>query len=472
MNEPFRTIRECVDSLEKEEVSAVEVVEFYLKRIQAQKHLGAFLDTFMESAIAEAEDVDSRRDSGALGVLAGVPLAIKDNILIQGHPATAASHILTGFVSPYDATVTRKLRESHAVFLGRTNMDEFAMGSSTENSAWQVTHNPHDASRVPGGSSGGSASAVAAHLCLGALGSDTGGSVRQPASFCGVVGLKPTYGAVSRHGLIAMASSLDQIGVLANTIEDTKAIFDVIRGRDEFDSTSQGLEIRNSKFEIRNLKVGLPKEYLAQGLDPDVKEKVLKAAEKFEKAGAKVEEVSLSSTPYGLPCYYVIMPAEASTNLARYDGMRFGYSALGDTLEEVYVNSRSEGFGDEVRRRIILGTFVLSSGYKEAYYRRANQVRTLIRRDFESVFERVDIVLTPTAPTPAFKLGDKIQDPLSMYLADIYTVNASLAGIPAISVPGGNVLREECELPVGVQLMASWWREELLFQAGKVLESV
>ncbi|HEY4528130.1 MAG TPA: Asp-tRNA(Asn)/Glu-tRNA(Gln) amidotransferase subunit GatA, partial [Candidatus Paceibacterota bacterium] len=391
-----------------------------------------------------------------------------DNILIKGKMVGAASKILEGYTASYDSAVIKKLREAGAIFLGRTNMDEFAMGSSTENSAYGPTKNPYDESRVPGGSSGGSAAAVAADMALAALGSDTGGSIRQPAAFCGVVGLKPTYGAVSRSGLIAMASSLDQIGPLAKSVRDAEIIFDVIRGRDEKDATSLELEAELPYGSSASKTIGIPKEYfLKEGMDVKVSEKISEATEFLKSQGFGIKEVSLPYTQYALAAYYIVMPAEVSANLARFDGMRYGPREGGKSLLEVYAKTREKGFGTEARRRIILGTYVLSAGYHDAYYGRAQKVRHLIRKDFEDEFKNVDLILTPTTPTLAFKIGEKTEDPLSMYLADIFTVPANLAGVPAISVPFGKV----GNLPVGVQLIAPWFEERRLFEVGKILES-
>jgi aspartyl-tRNA(Asn)/glutamyl-tRNA(Gln) amidotransferase subunit A len=416
----------------------------------------------VDSALAKKND---------LGNLAGVPLAIKDNILIKGQPATAASKILENYQSAYDATVIKKLKSAESVILGKTNLDEFAMGSSTENSAFQKTRNPADLERVPGGSSGGSAAAVAADMAIAALGSDTGGSIRQPASFCGVVGLKPTYGAVSRSGLIAMASSLDQIGPITKTVEDAEILFEVIKGNDDLDSTSVDLnKFRDSRSKIkdsRDLTIGLPKEYFIEGLEKETAKAIDSVIEKLKNLGFKFKKISLPHTKYALSCYYIIMPAEASTNLARYDGIR--YSRINNiginqrdnqhksALENIYFDQRSGGFGKEVKRRIILGTFVLSSGYYDAYYLKAQKVRTLIKKDFDEAFKEVDVILTPVSPTPAFKIGEKTENPLEMYLSDIFTIPVNLAGLPAISIP----VKENVGLPIGFQLNGKHFREKL-----------
>jgi len=460
-------INEAHKGLIKKEFSAVELTKFYLNKIKKEnKKYNNFLNLTEKLALEQAKKVDNKIGRGEkIEGLEGIPIAIKDNILVEDYPVTAGSKILGNYIAPYDATVIKKLKQAGAIIIGKTNLDEFAMGSSTENSAFGAVKNPHDTKRVPGGSSGGSTVAVAADHCLGALGSDTGGSVRQPASFCGAVGFKPSYGMVSRYGLIAMASSLDQIGSIAKNVEDGKLIFDAIRGRDELDSTTIDL---NPKSEIRNpkqIRIGIPKEYFGKGLDKGVREKIDKAIEDFRKKGAKIKEVSLPSSEYALAVYYIIMPAEISANLARYDGIKYGYSKIKSqkskvkSLLENYLETRAEGFGDEVRRRIMLGTYVLSAGYWEAYYGKAQKVRALIKQEFEKVFKQVDVILTPTAPTPAFKIGEK-KDPLSMYLSDIYTVPANLAGLPAISVPCG----EAKGLPVGLQIIGPQFRDDLVFK--------
>jgi aspartyl-tRNA(Asn)/glutamyl-tRNA(Gln) amidotransferase subunit A len=457
--------------------SAKELAEAFLVKIEGDdKKIHAYLNMTEDLAKNKAQEVDSRIFAGKkIGELEGVPCAIKDNILIEGKKCTSGSKILENYVAPYDATVIKKLKKEGAVFLGKTNMDEFAMGSSTENSAFGTTKNPNDLERVPGGSSGGSAAAVAADECVFALGSDTGGSIRQPASFCGVVGLKPTYGAVSRYGVMAMASSLDQIGSLTKNIEDCRTVFSAIKGKDKMDSTStdfpDGLA---RKFDIKNLKIGLPKEYFAKGIDPEVEKLVRAAILKMEKAGAKIEEISLPYSEYALACYYIIMASEVSANLARFDGIKYGMSAIADNdlatndLLDVYLQSRGNYFGAEVRRRIMLGTYSLSSGYYDAYYLRAQKVRTKILQDFKEAFSIVDLIFTPVAPTPAFKIGEKIEDPVTMYLSDIYTVPINLAGIPALSMPCGKV----GNLPVGLQIIGPHFSEELIFDAGQAAEDM
>ncbi len=468
------TIRKTKELFEKGELSARELVSHYQEEIKKKdSELNAYRETF-EDAFEKAEEVDKKIKGGEEPrMLEGIPFAIKDNILIKGKMAGASSKILEGYTASYDAGVIERLRDEGAIFLGRTNMDEFAMGSSTENSAYSPTKNPHDISRVPGGSSGGSAVAVAADMALAALGSDTGGSIRQPAAFCGVVGLKPTYGAVSRSGLIAMVSSLDQIGPITKSVEDAEIIFDVIKGKDELDSTT--VEVREKKESGIKI-IGVPREYFSlkemgkAGLDADITKKFQEAIDFLKVSGFEVKEVSLPSVQYALAAYYVLVPAEISANLARFDGIRYGAREKGKDLFDVYAKTREKGFGAEARRRIILGTYVLSAGYYDAYYARAQKVRHMIRKDFENEFKNVDLLLTPTTPHPAFKVGEKTADPLSMYLEDIYTVPVNLAGVPAISVPFGSVNKDGKNLPVGVQLIAPWFEESRLFEAGKILE--
>ncbi len=470
------TIKKANELIHNGEISCRELVSFYFENIKEHdKKIHAYLETFDE-AYEQAEEEDKRIKSGQEPkILSGIPLAIKDNILVKGKICSAASKILGNHKAAYDATVIKKLRETGAIFLGRTNMDEFAMGSSTENSAFGPTKNPHDLERVAGGSSGGPAAAVAQQECLAALGSDTGGSVRQPASFCGVVGLKPTYGAVSRYGLIAMASSLDQIGPIAKTTEDAEIIFNAINGKDKFDSTSVDYE-KNKKTKQPKI-IGIPKQFYSlkdegkEGLDKDVAGQIKKTIDFLQNNGYIIKEVSLPYIEYSLPAYYIIMPAEVSANLARFDGIRYGFSKKGKTLLEDYMETRGSGFGKEARRRIILGTYVLSAGYYDAYYGQAQKIRQLIKNDFENVFKEVDVLLTPTAPTLPFKIGEKTKDPLQMYLEDIYTVSANLAGVPAISVPAGFVEKQGKKLPVGVQFIGPWFEEEILFKMGKELEN-
>lgn len=464
------TIREFHEKLKFGKTSVREVVFSYLDKIKKEnKEINAYLEVFKEDAAEKAEEIDKRILSGEnpFGLI-GVPIAIKDNILIRSHIASAASKILGNYVASYDAFVIEKLKKAGAIFLGRTNMDEFAMGSSTENSAYGPTKNPLDLERVPGGSSGGSAAAVAGGLAMAALGSDTGGSIRQPAAFCAVVGLKPTYGAVSRYGLIAMASSLDQIGPIAQTVEDAEIIFNTISGKDEKDSTSLSDQVAKSQEATRALsikRIGIPKEYFSearlpdgQGLDPEIKKGIDFVIEKLSK-DYEIKEVSLPHTKYALACYYIIVPAEVSSNMARYDGIRYGERKEGDDLMETYRKSRGEGIGTEVKRRILLGTYVLSHGYYDAYYARAEKVRNLVKDDFEKVFKEVDVLLTPTVPAPPFKFGEK-KDPLSMYLSDIFTIPANLAGVPALA------------LPPYIQLIAPYCEEQRLFELGKVIEKI
>ncbi len=429
-----------------------------------------------KDALDRAEKVDEKILQGLpIPLLAGIPAAVKDNILIGGVQATAASKILEDYSAPYDATVINRLKEQGAVFVGKTNLDEFAMGSSTENSAFGATKNPANLECVPGGSSGGSAAAVAAGECVYALGSDTGGSIRQPASFCGVVGFKPTYGAVSRHGLIAMASSLDQIGPLTQSVEDAMTVFEAMRGEDHLDSTSVNFDWprANPEFDIEEIKIGVPREYFTQGIDPAVEQAVKNAVKKLESEGARVKEITLPHTQWALATYYIIMPAEVSANLARFDGIKYGYSTNNkqqttNNLLGVYLKTRQNGFGDEVRRRIMLGTYILSAGYYEAYYGRAQKVRRLIQEDFSNAFKDVDIIVTPTSPTTAFKFGERTKDPLSMYLADIYTVSANLAGVPAVSVPAGLVN----DLPVGLQFIGKNFDDMRILEIAKFWELI
>ncbi|MDP2664748.1 MAG: Asp-tRNA(Asn)/Glu-tRNA(Gln) amidotransferase subunit GatA [bacterium] len=464
------TIEQVQKGLLKREFSALDLAESSLENIRNKdEKLHAFLEVTEDLALQQAKAVDEKiAKKESIGALAGVPCAIKDAILVKGVRCTAASKILENYVAPYDATVVEKMKAADAVIVGKTNMDEFGMGASTENSAFGVTRNPLDQERVAGGSSGGSAASVAAKESLVALGEDTGGSIRLPASFCGVVGLKPTYGAVSRHGIIALASSFDQVGPFARTVEDCETLFNVIRGKDSMDATSVESEIRNSKFEIRNLRIGVPREYFGEGLDPAVENVIKNALKKLEEAGAKIVDITLPHVPYALATYYIINTSEASSNLARYDGIRYGTSNAGKTLLETYLTTRGEGFGAEVKRRIMLGTYALSAGYYEAYYIKAQKVRTLLKQDFEKAFEKVDIVVGPVSPFLPFKIGEKSQDPLAMYLVDIYTVPANLTGLPALSVPSGYA----SNLPVGMQFLAPAFGEQILFETGKALEKL
>ncbi|MBI2023061.1 Asp-tRNA(Asn)/Glu-tRNA(Gln) amidotransferase subunit GatA [Candidatus Giovannonibacteria bacterium] len=463
-------IKEFHEKLKNRKTSAREAVSGYLEKIKKENSvLNAFLEVFEEEAMRGAEEVDSRIASGEEpGGLWGVPIAVKDNILIKGNIASASSKILGNYRAAYDASVITKLKKAGAIFIGRTNMDEFAMGSSTENSAYGPTKNPLDTKRVPGGSSGGSAAAVAAEMSMAALGSDTGGSIRQPAAFCGTVGLKPTYGAVSRSGLIAMASSLDQIGPITQTVEDAEILFNAIKGKDIYDATSTEKNT-SRKPEDAKMKIGIPEEYFAEGLDGRIRDTIDNLIEKM-KGRFSFREISLPHTKYAVSCYYIIMPAEVSSNMARFDGIRYGARKHGRDLAEIYKKSRGEGIGLEVRRRILLGTYVLSHGYYDAYYMRAQKVRTLIKKDFDEAFKEVDLIISPTTPTLPFNIGEKSSDPLSMYLSDIYTISANLAGVPAISVPGGNIEDGGKDFAVGVQLVAPRFMENLLFEAGKAVE--
>ena len=469
------TISQAKDGLRKKEFSAVELTISFLNKIEKEdKKINSFLTITKDSAISQAKEADNLIAKGkSLSNLAGIPVAIKDNILVEGLKNTCSSKILEDYAAPYDATVIKKLRKQGAVILGKTNLDEFAMGSSTENSAFFPTKNPRGLERVPGGSSGGSAAAVAADFCCFALGSDTGGSIRQPASFCGVVGLKPTYGAVSRYGLVAFASSLDQIGPLAKTAQDCKIIFQAIAGEDPLDSTSVKFsKIESDIKDFKNLRVGVPKEYFIKGIDPEVEKLIRGAIKKFEDFGAIIEEVFLPHSKYALPAYYIIAPSEASANLARFDGIKYGLSKTKNkkqktkNLLDVYLQSRAEGFGPEVKRRIMIGTFALSSGYYDAYYLKAQKVRTLIKNDFNKAFEKVDVILTPVSPTTAFKLGEKVTDPLSMYLSDIFTISINLAGLPAVSIPVGEVQG----LPVGLQIIGKPFEDVKILEISELFE--
>jgi aspartyl-tRNA(Asn)/glutamyl-tRNA(Gln) amidotransferase subunit A len=460
------SIRKIHNAIKSGGISVKEVVEDCIKEINSKnKDLNVYLEVFSD-VLAQAREAQKKFDEGEATLLTGIPLAIKDNILIEGRTATAGSKILSGFISPYDSTVIAKLKKERAVFLGRANMDEFAMGSSTENSAFGPTKNPHDQKRVAGGSSGGSAAAVSGGLAFAALGSDTGGSVRQPASFCGVVGLKPTYGAVSRYGLIALGSSLDQIGPMGRCVEDVEILFNAVRGRDALDSTS--VETRTEHVSPKT--VGIPRKLLSVGgIHPDVEKNFSESLSKLSSMGFKIKDVELPSINYSLPAYYIIMPAEASSNLARYDGVKYGFHVNGNDLLEDYVLSRGGGFGQEPRRRIMLGTYVLSAGYYDAYYSRAVQVRSLIANEFAKAFKEVDVIATPTTPTPAFKIGEKANDPLSMYLADIFTVPANIANLPALTVPSGFSKSSDnsSELPLGLQFIGRPFDERSLFEVGK-----
>jgi aspartyl-tRNA(Asn)/glutamyl-tRNA(Gln) amidotransferase subunit A len=465
------TIKEARRALDAKEYSALELTNTYLEEIAKKDgEIHAYLEVWADSAREEAKRADEMIARGESKPLTGIPLAIKDNILIEGRKASSASKILENYVASYDATVIKKLKEQCVVFLGRTNMDEFALGGSTENSAYGPTKNPHDTSRVPGGTSGGSAAVVGGVMALGALGSDTGGSIRQPSGFCGVVGMKPTYGTVSRFGLMAAASSLDQIGPIGKNTEDTKVIFDVIRGYDQNDSTSLS---NDSVAAARALKkrIGVPRAFLKEGIEKDMLAQFENTLKALENAGYSFIDIELPSLKYALAVYYIINPAEVSTNLARYDGIRYGASAEADSIQDVYLKSRAQGFGPETRRRILVGTFVLSAGYADAYYRKARAVRELIRADFRNAFESVDAIVLPISPIAPWKFGDKA-DPVAMYAADIFTVPVNLAGVPAISIPSGSVEREGKKLPVGFQIVAPHGGEEALFAIGKDIEQI
>ena len=467
------TISELRAKLSKRAASAKEVTQACLdqiKRVDPKVH--AFLSVDEKDALAQAENADRAIAAGLPQPLLGIPIAIKDVLAVKGQPLQCGSKILDKFVSPYDATVIARLRKAGAIVFGRLNMDEFAMGSSTENSAFGRTRNPWGLDRIPGGSSGGSSAAVAAHECIASLGSDTGGSIRQPAALCGVVGVKPTYGRVSRYGLVAFASSLDQIGPFTKDVRDAAILTRVLAGHDPLDSTSIPEPVPDYTTEltgeIRGLRLGLPKEYFIGGMDKEVSAAVRAAVKHLESLGAKIEEISLPHTDYAVATYYIVATAEASANLARFDGIRYGIRVDGNDPNELYMKTRGAGFGAEVKRRIILGTYVLSSGYYDAYYLRAQKVRTLIRQDFLKAFEKVDAIVTPTSPTPAFKAGDKSDDPLQMYLSDIFTISCNLAGISGISVPCG--FTSDPKLPIGLQLLGKPFGEGTLFRIAHTYE--
>ncbi|CUS94582.1 aspartyl/glutamyl-tRNA(Asn/Gln) amidotransferase subunit A [Candidatus Kryptonium thompsonii] len=454
------------------ELTCESIVKRYLEKIKEFERLNAFLSVFEKKAIQQAVEIDEKIKNGYVGKLAGMVIAIKDNICVKDEKCTCASKILENFVSIYNATAVERLLNEDAIVIGKTNLDEFAMGSSTENSYFGPTLNPYDEDRVPGGSSGGSAVAVAAGLSTTALGSDTGGSIRQPAAFCGVYGLKPTYGRVSRFGLVAFASSFDVIGPFGNSTKDVALVLQVIAGRDENDSTSADVPVPDYLSyldkDVKGLRVGVPVEYFAEGLDDEIREAIEKRLDFLRESGAILEKISLPHTEYNIPTYYILVTAEASSNLARYDGARYGYrSPQAKSLYEMYVKSRSEGFGAEVKRRIMLGTYVLSAGYYEAYYRKAQKVRRLIKEDFDKAFEKVDVIITPTSPTTAFKLGEKTDDPLKMYLSDIYTVSVNLAGVPAINVPAGF---DSKGLPIGMQIIGKQFDEGTILKVSDFLE--
>ena len=468
------TVHELMEKLGNNELTSEEITKAYVDRINdKEKDVNAFVTTLCDEALEKAKKIDEKRKSGDIkSNLAGIPIGIKDNLCTKGVKTTCSSRMLEDFIAPYDATVVEKLNNEDLIDLGKLNMDEFAMGASTEYSYFKKTSNPWDLERVPGGSSGGSAAAVAAELVPWALGSDTGGSIRQPASFCGVVGLKPTYGLVSRYGLVAFASSLDQIGPITKDVTDAAILLNLIAGHDERDTTSYDMPKKDYtkalKGDVKGLKIGIPKEYFGEGINEEVKEQLEEAIETYKKLGAEVEEISLDIAKYALATYYIIACAEASSNLGRFDGIRYGHRAENfSNLKELYRNSRSEGFGAEVKRRIILGTYVLSSGYYDAYYKKAQQVRTLVKREFDKAFEKYDVLLTPTSPTVAFEMGTRSNNPLEMYLADICTVSVNIAGLPGISIPCG--VNSE-NMPIGMQLIGNKFEEEKILNAAYAFE--
>lgn len=474
MNITELTVHELKEKLEKKELTSYEITKAYIEKIEEkEKDVQAFVTTLEKDALEKAEEIDKKIASGEIvEKLAGIPIGIKDNICTKGVKTTCSSKMLENFVAPYDATVMEKINSENLINLGKLNMDEFAMGGSTEHSYFHVTRNPWNLNKVPGGSSGGSAAAVAAGMVPWALGTDTGGSIREPASFCGVVGLKPTYGLVSRYGVVAFASSLDQVGPITKDVTDSAMLLNIITGKDKMDSTSVERPkvdyTKALKNDVKGLKIAVPKELFAEGINEEVKESLEKAIETYKKLGAEISEVSLNIAEYALASYYIIACAEASSNLGRFDGVRYGHRAKEfNNLKELYRNSRTEGFGPEVKRRIILGTYVLSSGYYDAYYKKAQQVRTLVMNKFKSVFDNYDVILTPTSPTVAFDIGSKINDPLAMYLADICTVSVNIAGLPGISIPCG-VDKEG--MPIGMQLIGNRFTEETLLNAAYTLE--
>ena len=470
------TVHELMDKLKNKELTSTQITQSYIDRIEEKEDdVKAFVTILKEEALKQANEIDKKRESGEINSeFAGIPIGIKDNMCTKGVKTTCSSHMLENFVSPYDATVVEKLNNENIIDLGKLNMDEFAMGGSTEYSYFKKTANPWNLNKVPGGSSGGSAAAVAANMVPWALGSDTGGSIRQPSSFCGVVGLKPTYGLVSRYGLVAFASSLDQIGPITKDVEDAAILLNIIAGHDEKDTTSANIEKKdytaNLKNDIKGKKIGVPREFFGEGINEEVKETLNQAIETYKKLGAEIEEFSLDIAQYSLATYYIIACAEASSNLGRFDGIRYGYRAKEfGSLKELYRKSRSDGFGPEVKRRIILGTYVLSSGYYDAYYKKAQQVRTLVMNEFQKAFEKYDIILTPTSPTVAFDIGSKSNNPLEMYLADICTVSVNIAGLPGISIPCG-VDKEG--MPIGMQLIGNKFEEDKLLNMAYAFEQV
>jgi aspartyl-tRNA(Asn)/glutamyl-tRNA(Gln) amidotransferase subunit A len=473
MSRAALTLHDAGNKLRKREFSSVELTESVFERIAGtDSKIRAYLTLARDAALEQARQADERlKQDGATSPLLGVPLAVKDNFLTRGLRTTCASKILANFIPPYDATTVRKLRANGAVITGKTNLDEFAMGSSAENSAFFPTRNPWNLERIPGGSSGGSAAAVAADQCIAALGTDTGGSIRQPAACCGIVGLKPTYGRVSRFGIIAFASSMDQVGPLTKDVQDAALLLEAIAGHDPADSTSVDRPVpRYSEAlttDVKGLRLGIPKEYFVRGMQPEVEQAVRMAVRALEKNGAVIEEISLPHTEYAVAVYYIVATAEASSNLARYDGMRYGHRTHAKDLTDTYMLSRQEGFGAEVKRRIMLGTYALSAGYYDAYYLKAQRVRTLIKQDFDEAFKHCDVIVTPTAPTTAFKLAEKIQDPLQMYLSDIYTISINLAGLPALSLPCGF---DQVGMPIGMQIVGKHFDEATILRVGHAYE--
>ena len=474
MNITDLTVHELKEKLDKKELTVSEITKAYVDRINEKElDVKAFVNTLTEEALAKSKEIEEKINKGEItSNYAGIPIGIKDNMCTKGVKTTCSSKMLENFVAPYDATAVEKLNEENLINLGKLNMDEFAMGASTEYSASKKTSNPWDLNKVPGGSSGGSAAAVAAGLVPWALGSDTGGSIRQPASFCGVVGLKPTYGLVSRYGLVAFASSLDQIGPITKDVEDAAILLNMIAGHDEKDTTSIDIEKKDYtkalKNDVKGLRIGIPKEYYGEGINPEVKEALEKAIEEYKAMGATVEDFSLPIAEYALATYYIIACAEASSNLGRFDGIRYGYRTENfENLRDIFINSRTEAFGEEVKRRIILGTYVLSSGYYDAYYKKAQQVRTLVKNEFEKAFEKYDVLITPTSPTVAFNIGQRSNNPLEMYLADICTVSVNIAGLPGISIPCG--INSE-GMPIGMQIIGKHFDEETILNAAYTYE--
>lgn len=466
------TISELRRLIDNKEIKPSEILDDIYKRIdKVEDKVKSYITLTKEQAYKMAEEAEQSIISGSISILSGIPVAVKDNMCTKDISTTCASKILHNFKPPYESTVTTRLKEQGYILIGKTNLDEFAMGSSTENSGFHTTRNPWDLERVPGGSSGGSAASVAADECIATIGSDTGGSIRQPASLCGVVGLKPTYGRVSRYGLIAFASSLDQIGPITKNVTDAAIMLNAIAGNDPKDSTSAPIDVPDFTKalgqKIKGLKIGIPKEYFIEGMDKDVEDSVRSAIEKLESLGVQPVEISLPHTGYAVAVYYILATSEASSNLARYDGIKYGFRAEGKDLLEMYMNTRSQGFGAEVKRRIMLGTYALSSGYYDAYYKKAQQVRTLIKQDFDNAFKNVDVIVTPTSPSAAFKIGEKATDPLQMYLSDIFTISVNLSGVPAISIPCGFTRNN---LPIGLQIIGKHFDEEMIFKIAYAYE--